>query len=72
MPVIYKDQAKAEPFSKYAGLARAGHSNTITIKPYPDKVSGDPTAGKLDLPVAGSQSPGESALYRVTVNILDY
>jgi hypothetical protein len=29
------------------------HSNTITIKPYPDKVSSDPATGKLDLPVVG-------------------
>jgi hypothetical protein len=29
------------------------HSNTMTIKPYPEKVTGDPTSGMLDLPVVG-------------------
>lgn len=33
------------------------HSNTTTIKPYPDKVLSDPITGKLHFPEVGSQSP---------------
>ena len=47
-----KDQAKRGLFNvifrigifHHPGSQRL-HSNTITIKPYPDKVSSDPTAG---------------------------
>ena len=56
-----KDQAKAGPFLKIFRFRDFNdpesrdrlHPNTITIKPYPDKVSSDPATGKLDLPVVG-------------------
>ena len=46
-------------------IRRAGIGCTqipITIKPYPEKVSGDPTAGKLRLTVVGRVAWGISAL----------
>ena len=61
MPVVNKDQANADLFLKIFRFRDFHdpdsrdrlHTNTITIKPYPEKVSSDPSTGKLNLPVVG-------------------
>jgi hypothetical protein len=56
-----KDQAKARPFLKKSSNRDENdqerwdrpHPNTITIKPYRNKVFSDPSAGKSDLTAVG-------------------
>jgi hypothetical protein len=53
MPVIYKTRRMRGHFLstfRFRVLKNPGdrglHSNTMTIKPYPEKVSGEPATGK--------------------------